>query len=202
MFWFCGKVIPKLMRITERGKRMQKPNLDRMWQVWIKIGIPQSSYQDLFNSVVNIIRSQVTEAVSILETRNMIDWYYFLIHNKEDDNVNLYFHLVFSLREGVESRDFLGLLPSYCLDPKQIGRGYGESISGIEKMLLKNNEVEEAWRIIGEQSEWTIHMVNIHKDGKLTIPQFIQFMHFYMNTMSLGHLSRLQLPQPYALFQF
>jgi len=65
-----------------------------------------------------MIKSQITAVVSVLETRRLIDWYYFLIHNKEDDKVNLYIHLVFSLREGVEPRDFLDLLPSYCLDPK------------------------------------------------------------------------------------
>ncbi|MGD0071662.1 MAG: hypothetical protein ABSB71_08915 [Candidatus Bathyarchaeia archaeon] len=179
---------------------MQKPNLDRLWRVWIKI-LPQDTIDGDFRGSVSTIKSQITEVVSVLETKKMIDWYYFLIHGKDNDPNNLYFDVIFSVKEGIESEEFVKVLPSYCLEPKHLDRGFGESIAGIKKELLNNEEIEEAWRIIGEQSEWIIHMVNIHKDGELTIQQFIQFMHFYMNTMGLGHLSRLQLPQPYA-FQF
>jgi hypothetical protein len=187
---FCGEVIaePKEVAVV---REMKKPNLDRMWETWIKIGIPQG-YQELFNRAVSIIRSQVSETVSVLETREMIDWYQFLIHGKENDG-NLYFHIRFSLRNGTDSKDFLDSLPSYCLDPKHIERRDVESISGILKTLLKNDEIEEAWRIIGEQSEWIIHMVSIHKDGGIPIQQFIQFMHFYTNMIGLGHQSILQL---------
>ncbi|MCJ7634669.1 hypothetical protein MUP77_20050 [Candidatus Bathyarchaeota archaeon] len=181
---------------------MQKPDLDRLWRIWIKIGLPQQTVEAMFSNVASMIRSQVTEVVSILETKKMIDWYYFLIHGKDNDPSNFYFDVIFSVREGVASEDFVKALPDYCLDPKHLEHEFGESISGIKKELLKNGKIDEAWRIIGEQSEWIIHMVNVHKDGELTIPQFIQFMHFYMNTMGLGHLSRLQLPPPYALFQF
>ncbi len=182
---------------------MQKPNLDRLWQVWIKI-LPQDTIDsdfiaDDFRCAVSTIKSQVTEVVSILETKKMIDWYYFLNHQKDTDPKNLYFDVVFSVKEGIESDEFVKALPSYCLEPKHLDRGFGESIAGIEKKSLNNEEIEEAWRIIGEQSEWIIHMVSVHKDGELTIQQFIQFMHFYTNTMSLGNLSRLQLPPPYAI---
>lgn len=163
---------------------MQKPNLDRLWQVWIKIDIQQ----DLFNSAINTIRTRVTEAVSILEAK--IDWYYFLIHGRPND-VNLYFHCVFSLRESVNSEEFTSSLPDYCLYPEHLERSYGESISGINKEFLKNEEIEEAWRIIGKQSEWIIDLVRIHKDGQLPIQQFTQFMHYYMNMMGLGNQSIL-----------
>jgi hypothetical protein len=112
---------------------------------------------------------------------------------KEKDN-NLYFHLVLSLNEGVDTEYSLTALPSYCLEPKHLGRGYGESISGITKTQLKNDEIEEAWKLIGEQSEWIIDLVNAHKDGELAIKQVIQFMHFYMNMLGLGHLSKFPIP--------
>lgn len=160
----------------------------------IKIGVAQGSYEDWFNRIVSVIGSQIAEVVSILEKKRMINWYYFLIHNKEDDNANHYFHLVFSLTSGAQSKDFLSSLPSYCLDPKHLNRGYGESICGIDKELLKNDEIEEAWRIIGKQSEWIIDLVGIYREGKMTIPQFVQFMHFYTNGMGLGHHARLDVP--------
>jgi hypothetical protein len=136
--------------------------------------------------------------ISILEKGKVMDWYYFLIHGRENDS-NCYFHIVFSLREGVESKDFLNSLPSYCLDLKHLERGYGESISGIEKTLLKDDEIEEAWRIIGRQSEWIIDVVNIHKDREIPTQQFMQFMHFYMNAIGLGHTAKLTIP-PFLSF--
>lgn len=175
---------------------MQKPDLDKMWQIWIRIEILQG--QGLFNSAVGAIKSQVSEVVSILETKKIIDWYQFLIHGRENDS-NLYFHVRFSLGKGVASKDFLGSLPSYCLYPEPIERKAVESINGIDKSLIKNGEIEEAWRIIGEQSEWIIHMINIHKDGEIPIQQFVQFMHFYLNMMGLGHQAILFL-SPFSRF--
>jgi len=177
---------------------MKKPDLDRIWETWIEAGSPQGR-QELFNRGVSIIRSQVSETVAILEKRKIIDWYQFLIHSKENDG-KLYFHVRFSLRNGIDSKKFLDSLPTYCLYPKHLERREVESISGITTPLLKNDEIEEAWRIIGEQSEWIIHMVSIHKDVEIPIQQFVQFMHFYMNMMGLGHLSRLALSPRYFSF--
>jgi hypothetical protein len=162
--------------------------------VWIKIGVQQGSDQEWFSKITKMIKTQVTHLVSVLESKKMIDWYYFLIHHKEGDSLNNYFDLVFSLEEGVESIDFLNSLPSYCLDPKHLDRPWGESISGIDKTLLKNDEIEEAWKIIGKQSEWIVDMIGIHKDAEIPIQQFVQFMHFYTNAMGLGHKSKLTVP--------
>lgn len=172
---------------------MQKPNLDRMWQVWIKIGFPQGSYQDWFNKALTVIRTQVSETVSVLQEKGIIEWYQFLIHEKAGDAGNLYFHMRLSLKEGVDTRDLLSALPVYCIEPEKIRREDVQTISGIILPLLKNNEIEEAWRIIGEQSELVMHIVNIHKAEELPIQQFIQFMHFFMNMTGLGNQSIMQM---------
>lgn len=175
---------------------MQKPNLERLWRVWIKIA-PQDSLDGDFKGAVSTIKSQITNVVSTLEENNIIDWYYFLIHRKDNEPNSLHFDVVFSVKEGIEAEEFINKLPSYCLEPKHLGDGFGQSICGINKESLNNEQIEEAWRIIGEQSEWIIHMVNIHKDDKLTIDQFIQLMHFYTNAMGLGYLSNFCLPPTY-----
>lgn len=179
---------------------MQKPNRDRLWRVWIKIGPPRET-QTLFSNIVHLIKSKVSEVTRILETKKMIDWYYFLIHGRENDP-NFYFDVVFSLKGGVKSEDFLSSLPSYCLYPEHLERGFGASISGITKAQLKNNEIEEAWRIIGEQSEWVINMLASHKDGEITMQQYIQFMHYFMNMIGLGNHSIFQVPPMYAIVRF
>ena len=60
------------------------------------------------------------------------------------------------------------------------------SISGIDKFLLKNEDVGEAWRIIGEQSEWFLNLVNIFKEGADIPPEeIIQFLHYFFNMAQL-----------------
>lgn len=171
---------------------MQEPNLDRMWRAWIKIGIPHGTYLEWFNRVIGIIREQVSEAVKILEENRIIDWFCFLIHTKKDDKPYAYFDMVFAIREGVDSKDFLELLPSYCVDPEPAEREEFESIEGIDSIFLKNERIEEAWRIIGEQSKWIIHLAEIHKgDVNMPIQQFAKFMHFYLNMTNLGNKAML-----------
>ncbi len=61
-----------------------------------------------------------------------------------------------------------------------------QNISGINKSLLKDDDMAEAWKIIGEQSEWLLNLVNIHKDVVIPVGQITQFMHFYLNMLGLG----------------
>ena len=69
---------------------------------------------------------------------------------------------------------------------RKIRRKSIESIAGIDKSLLKNEEIEEAWRMIGKQSEWFLEMLNIHKEDVDIPPQQIaQFLHFYVNMTQL-----------------
>jgi hypothetical protein len=173
---------------------MQKPNLNRMWEIWIPLDIPPRvfqahqgtflEHQEWFNKVVDAIRLQVCEVVSILRSKQIVNWYHFLIHPKDGKP---FIHIRVSIKENVDSKDFLGSLPSYCIDAKPIERKAVELIDGIDKPLLKNEEIEEAWRIIGEQSEWITHMIEIYQNNEIPIKNFAQFMHFYTNMMSLGH---------------
>jgi hypothetical protein len=169
---------------------MQKPDLDRIYQIWITIDNPKG--QILFNNALDTLKSQVSEVISILKKKKLITWYQFLIHGRKNDS-NLYFHIRFSLRKGVTSKAFLDNLPKYCLYPEQIKRENVESINGVFKQLLNNEEIEQAWRIIGEQSEWIINLISIHKDGNIPIQHFVQFMHYYLNMMGLGNQAVLLL---------
>jgi hypothetical protein len=51
---------------------------------------------------------------------------------------------------------------------------------------LKNDDIEEGWRLVGEQSQWVIELINAYKEDALTIGQFTQFMHFFTNAVGLG----------------
>jgi len=172
-----------------KGIRMQKPDLNRMWETFIKM-----SLEDIrLGRYINIIRFKIYPMISGLKDNGMINWYCFLIHDRksgvptsEDDN-NPYFHIRFVLEKDVESDEFLLSLPNYCVMTRKIGGNQVESISGIDKSLLKNEEIEEAWRIIGEQSEWLLNMLNIYKqDVEIPLQQIGQFLHFYSNMTQLA----------------
>jgi len=164
---------------------MEKPNLEKMWDTFIKIE-PQTSLQ-------KIIRTKIYPLISGLTNKGIISWYFFLIHDRnsgvpttKDDN-NAYFHIRVSLRNTIEPKDFSESLPSDCIMTRKIERKWVESILGLDKSLMKNEEIEEAWKIMGEQSEWIINMLNIHRENvEVPIEQITQFMHYYLNMLGLG----------------
>jgi len=167
---------------------MEKPNLDMMWETYIRIGIFEEHERSrLFQRYIRVIRTQVSPMISRLKSNKTINWYHFLVHqnpnNKHDPN--LYFHIRFDVDEKIKNRNDLEL-PDYCerdltrkIDPLH-------NISGINKSLLTNG-IEDAWRIIGEQSNWIMNMLNTHKESvEIPITQFTQFLHFYLNMLGLG----------------
>ena len=160
-----------------------------MWELFIRI--PAKTDLGL---LYDMIRFQVFPIVSKLMSEGTIEWYSFLVHNresgvpttKEDDNA--YFHVRVSFRDGyvVSKEEFNKLLPDYC--QKHLTRQCPgvESISGIEKSALRNGDIAEAWRIIGEQSEWVMSVLEIHREGvQVSTKQIAQFLHYYSNMTQL-----------------
>ena len=167
---------------------MEKPNLNRIWETFMKM-----SWEDIhLGRHTNIIRFKIHPMISWLKDNEMINWYCFLIHDKksgvptaENDN-NPYFHVRFALEKDVDPDGFLVSLPNYCVMTRKVSRERVESIMGLSKALLENEKIEEAWRIIGEQSEWLLNMLNIYKeDVDIPIQQIAQFLHFYANMTQL-----------------
>lgn len=160
---------------------MQKPNLDQMWEIFVKF-----SWDDrLQGSHFNILREKIFPLLSGLENDKIINWYSFLVHDRnhgvpapENDN-NPYFHLRFALIKDVDPKEFI---PDYCVFTRKIEVAWINAISGLDTYLLKNDEIEEAWRIIGEQSEVIFKMLNIFKeDINILIQSVFQFLHFFAN---------------------
>jgi hypothetical protein len=166
---------------------MQKPDLDRLWR--IKIYLPfLTSGQAFFKEVTKGIASQVAPLVSVLQKEQLIDWYYFLIHG---EGSSVYFDVVVSLKNSVTEETLRNCVqPLSCgSTPEKLPHGFGKSIGDITTTQLRNDDILEAWKLIGEQSEWVLKMVNAHKEGVMTIEQFKQFMHFFTNALGLGFKS-------------
>jgi len=159
-----------------------------MWDTFVRL-----SWEDIpLGKHIEKLRHDLSPLISRLKDYGIIDWYCFLIHDRAsgvpttNDDANPYFHIRFALREGVDPETLLSSLPKYCVMTRQIKREWVDSILGIDKTLLKNGEIEEAWRIIGEQSEWLLNMLNIYgEDTEMPLQQIAQFLHFYANMTQL-----------------
>jgi hypothetical protein len=164
---------------------MEKPDLNQMWETFVRL-----SWDDVpLGRHINIIREKIFPLLSDLEKKGIINWYCFLIYDRKsgvptsnDDN-NPYIHIRFSLTREIAPKDFL---PSYCVLTRKIPVAGVNTIAGIDKTLLKNEEIVEAWHIIGEQSECIFKMLDIFKEGiNIPLNQIGQFLHFFANMTQL-----------------
>jgi hypothetical protein len=182
---------------------MEKPKLERMWETYVKLGMPQTVTNQLLFST---IRSKLYPMLHTLKIEHTIKWYCFLLHpSRTKGDQNFYFHIRLEPKDEINNTEqVLNILPDYCEKEMTVLCKDVEnitSISGIDKSLLKNEEIEEAWRILGEQSEWLMNMVNIYKEEVIVpVSNITQFMHFFLNMLGLGGKSVLYAGGP--IYQF
>jgi hypothetical protein len=104
--------------------------------------------------------------------------------NANDEDV--YLHVRLGLQIGSTPDMLLASLPEHCMMTRRIEVGWVTNILGIDKTLLKNEDIGEAWRVIGEQSEWLLKMLNSHKEEANIYPsQTAQFLHYFSNMTQL-----------------
>jgi len=177
---------------------MEKPKLSRMFETFIKIGLPdQISHKMLFD----IMRLKIYPLVSNLREKGVISWYHFMFHNREsgvpttEDDNNLYFHIRVSLADNVKPDDFESMLKD-CVKTRQCDQksidhiDIVKDISGkvirFDASLLESEEIEEVWKFIGEQSEWLLRMIDAHKrDVDIPLSHIHSFLHDYCNITQL-----------------
>jgi hypothetical protein len=144
--------------------------------------------------MIDIIRRDIYSIlVSDPNIGQMIDWYSFLIHDRKSgvpttlDDKNAYFHIRVSLKHDIKPKDFENALPNYCVmtrpAPLDSTKSIGVNETTIfDTSLLKNEQIEEVWKIIGEQSEWFLNTLLIHKeDKKIPFWHILAFLHYFDN---------------------
>ena len=79
----------------------------------------------------------------------------------------VHFHIRFELSKHISPVD---ILPIYCIITRKVERDWVKAVSVDDKgtpfdvSLLSDVSVEEVWRLIGEQAEWLLHMLDSFKD--------------------------------------
>jgi hypothetical protein len=181
-------------RILSGKSVMQKPDLDRMWETFVRLQIePGRTVPD---SIFSTIRTKIPPLISSID--GLIDWYCFLVHGKHsgvpttENDGNAYFHIRVSLKQNAKPDDFLESLPTYCLMTRKVEREWVKDISigegtKFDTSLLKDEKIEEVWRIIGEQSEWLLNMLSIYRDDvQIPLQHIGQWFHYFFNMTGLS----------------
>jgi len=170
---------------------MEKPDLSRFWETFIRF-----SWNDLSSGRhIGLIREKVAYAISVLKARASISWYCFFIHDKNSgvptsaDDEYLYFHILFALEKRINPVD---ILPIYCVLTRKVDVESAKSISIDNKgakfnvSLLKDESIEEVWRLIGEQSEWLLSLLSAFKENvNIPIDYIKRFLNYYTDMTAL-----------------
>ena len=162
---------------------MQKPDLTRVWETYIDI---DKRYH------ISVLRLRVAPMIRSMLAKGQIGWYCFLLHSsREPNDQKCYYHIRFeNLTEANEKTQINEMLPDYCskqltsrfLDVEE----FPDEISGIDKSTLVDSDISLAWKLIGEQSEWILNLIEIHQSEKeITTSQIMQFLHFFANIVQM-----------------
>jgi hypothetical protein len=171
---------------------MDKPDLNRLWETFIRF-----SWDDLSSGRhIGLMREKVAHAISILKAKGGMSWYCFFIHDKNSgvptsvDDDYLYFHIRFELKKHVSPLD---ILPIYCILTRKVEPEWVKAIpidnkgTEFDMSLLKDESIEEEWRLIGEQSEWLLNLLNAFKENVNIPASYIErFLNYYTDMTALA----------------
>jgi hypothetical protein len=163
---------------------MDKPDLDRLWETFIRF-----SWDDLSSGRhISLIREKVASTISILKAKGDMSWYCFFIHDKNSgvpasvDDDYLYFHIRFELKKHVSPAD---ILPIYCILTRKVEREWVKT--DFDLSVFKDESTEEVWRLIGEQSEWLLNLLNAFKEnGEIPTSYIERFLNYYTDMTALA----------------
>lgn len=162
---------------------MKKPNLSNIVETHVPINdLQQENY-------FTQLRNDVLKPIRKLKSSGDIEWYSFLLHQMKhitDSNSGsnrIIFHIRLEPSHKLSLKELIGLLPAHFIDPHPVTL---DGISGLDNFILKSNDWAEAWRVIGESSEWVLNLIESHVDN-IPPEQAIQFIHFITNPLGLGH---------------
>jgi hypothetical protein len=169
----------------------ERPNLERVIETFIPIGVSKEAVsQQFWQDYLHLLRSVVAPLVRDLRGKGAIDWYCFLVHDRESgvptsaDDEKSYVHLRMSLTKTSDEAEFIKGLPSFCRFSRRMSFPNPSSLDRVDIQALAQGQVEQGWKILGESSEWVLKMLDAHDPGK-PIPRqnVVQFLHYLGNQL-------------------
>jgi len=171
---------------------MKAPNLKRIIETFILIPIydDESNWIQVWQDYLDLLRFKIAPLIKQLINKEIIDWYSFLIHHRvsgvptREDDHGLYVHLRMALTESSTEAEIKNLLPSWCKWTRKMKFHQPFSLDNANIQILKNGELEQGWKILGESSEWVLNMLDSHEpSSKIPVQNVAQFLHYLGNQL-------------------
>ncbi len=180
---------------------MNVPNLERVIETFIPITIPnEATSLQIWQHYLNILRSKVEPLVKDLMQRRLIDWYSFLVHSRQsgvpisEDDKGIYVHLRVELSALASEQELRKHLPPFCRMTQKMVTPKPPSLDTIDIQALRDEKIEQGWKVLGEASEWVLRMLNSHSPNKPVPAQNVaQFLHYIGNQL---FIKAVQIPMP------
>ena len=174
---------------------MTAPDLDRVWETFLRIG-PLGTLSS--GRHLDTLRSQVAPLITTLQANHLIGWYSFLIHDRPSgvpthaEDRDAFWHIRLEVMPQSNHEALLAALPAECEMTRHVARRDLQEIPGLVSSKLRT-DITDAWRIIGEQSEWLLRMLAAYRDDLSwndMWPEIGQYLHYYANMTRLKVGSR------------
>jgi len=172
----------KLRKLCEKEHaNMETPDLSRVYETFVQIpaGTPEAYLQFLRRTIRPLIRE--------LEDKQLLSWYSFLLHDKNNvptDKPGYFVHLRLELKQGRQYAELADALPSFCTMTRPANLA-GSPVDGrISAQWLRGGHVEEGWRVLGEACEWIVRMFDAYEeDVEIPMEHVGQFLHYFANAL-------------------
>jgi len=177
---------------------MEKIDLDKVYGT--AINLPKECYypncQISWQKYVELLASRVIPMIHGLQKDGIIKWFCFFCHPKAQvasqgieilpDDTPLYIHIRLEVIKDIELGGYLFLHypDSDCRPPTKDNSL--KTIHEIDISLLKNVQIEEAWKIIGDISGLVLNMIDAHSKPQSVMGQhFHLFLHYFCNSFGI-----------------
>jgi hypothetical protein len=167
------------------------PNVENIIETFIPIQVSKDATSlQVWQNYLDMVRSVVAPLVRDLTQKGVINWYCFLVHDRESgvptskDDDRPYVHLRMALKKTSHKVEFMKQLPSFCHFSRKMSMPNPPSLDNVDIQSLANGQVEQGWKILGESSEWVLKMLDAHDPKKQVPPQNVdQFLHYLGNQL-------------------
>jgi hypothetical protein len=142
---------------------MKAPDLSRI----VETDVPLSSLR--LENLLTQLRSDILKPIRELQSAGQIEWFSFLVYQARQvtgraaNDETLVFHLRLEPSSDLSVDQLIAVLPDHFRNPHPVQLA---EISGLNGALLNQSNWAEAWRIIGESSEWVLSLAALVSPNK------------------------------------
>ncbi len=178
---------------------MDAPNLQHVIETFVRIGIPaEPPALQLWLRYVELLRSRILPLVKERMEADVINWYSFLVHNRDSgvptSDDDLYVHLRMCLIKPLNETQFVEQLPEFCLFTRKMFPPNPPSLDTVDIQSLRNGQVELGWKLLGESSEWVLSMLEAHDPARpIPLQNVGELLHYLGNQLLV---KAVQIPMP------